>query len=175
MTNPPSPIERVRNRQITKKIMSHLSKPDTQKRFWSKVEQSGKCWNWTGNLNNGGYGVFSLLRSNWGVHRLSYHLLVGKFPAHLTIDHLCRNRRCLNPKHLEPVTLKENCLRGIGPTALNAKKKTCALGHPYVGDNLRVSKRGYRCCIKCQAIWDTKWYKRKKVHSTRKNGKWTTK
>lgn len=81
-------------------------------------------------------------------HRVAYELCIGPIPTGLTIDHLCRNTRCVNPKHLEAVTLRENILRGTGPTAHNAAKSACRRGHPFdaVKKSVRhVERRCYQC------------------------------
>lgn len=85
---------------------------DDTKRFWSKVEKTDTCWLWRGFTTKKGYGHFALGRGYKQAHRHSYELLVGKIPSHLQIDHLCRVRNCVNPDHLEPVTSRENALRG---------------------------------------------------------------
>jgi len=98
--------------------------------FWNCVEVTGNCWNWTGKANYKGYGYFSISGRRYQVHRWSYEHFVGPIPAGLTIDHLCRNRICVRPEHLEPVTNRENILRGASPTAENARKAACLRGHP---------------------------------------------
>lgn len=74
---------------------------------------------------------------------------VGPIPEGMDLDHTCRNRGCVNPEHLEPVTTQVNTLRGIGPTAENARKTHCKHGHPLEGDNLYVDPEGKRKCRAC--------------------------
>lgn len=106
---------------------------------------------WIGGTNGVGYGTFHAgkkLRTY--AHRWSYQYHVGPIPDGMHLDHLCRNPKCVNPEHLEPVTCRENLLRGVGPSALHAAKTHCPAGHPYVGDNLYVHPRkGYRVCRAC--------------------------
>jgi hypothetical protein len=94
---------------------------------------------------------------NHRVHRLVYRLLVGDIVEE-TLDHLCRNRRCVNPAHLEQTSNKINTLRGEGPTAVNARKATCRNGHSLSGENLVVSRDGKRGCRICKTAWKQRWY-----------------
>lgn len=133
-------------------------------RFWSKVNKTGTCWLWTGFKDRKGYGRFNPAhRRSAHAHRFAYEDVVGPIPDGLTIDHLCRVPGCVRPNHLEPVTMRENVLRGFGPTALNAKKRTCRHGHPYSGDNLRIAGVRYRVCRACNRRWCSEYRKRKKV------------
>lgn len=112
-------------------------------------EPNSGCWLWTGSLNPGGYAQMSINGRPRHVHRFSYEHFVGPIPAGLQIDHLCRNRSCVNPDHLEPVTQRENIMRGIAISAQNARKTHCKNGHEFTQDNTRTNKRGYRWCKKC--------------------------
>ncbi len=125
-------------------------------RFWEKVDvrelEPGACWEWTAHLMPNGYGR---LRSNGRqvyAHRLAYELLVGPIPKGLHIDHLCRNRACVNPAHLEPVTCRENAMRGVGFAPLQVQRTHCPKGHEYTKENTYVSKRGCRSCRECQCL-----------------------
>lgn len=115
--------------------------------FWSKVEKTPNgCWNWTAGRSGDGYGNFRSTRA----HRWAYERLVGPIPAGLVIDHLCRNILCVNPAHLEPVSRRENVLRGLTLPASNAAKTHCPKGHPLSGNNLYVQPRtGKRRCKTC--------------------------
>lgn len=121
-------------------------------RFMEHIQVTRNCWNWTGSKTDSGYGIFSNRKPRYKVHRYSYEIFVGKIPTGLTIDHLCRNRLCVNPSHLEPVARSENVMRGIGHGAVNIKKTHCPSGHPYSGKNLmRLTWNGrpYRKCRTC--------------------------
>lgn len=122
----------------------------TADRFWAKVEKTETCWLWRAHRLPTGYGQFYFDGQMRYAHRVAYELFVGPIPAGLTIDHLCRVRACVNPDHLEPVTNRENILRGVAPSALNARKTHCIRGHVF----LRLDTRGHRDCGKCQAIRD---------------------
>lgn len=120
-------------------------------RFLSKIQiDDNICWNYTNAKDKDGYGIFALThRKSVKAHRLSYELFKGKIPEGLTIDHLCRNRACCNPEHLECVTMKENTMRGNGITSINIKKTHCPSGHPYSGNNLKIDTDGSRSCRVC--------------------------
>lgn len=89
------------------------------------------------------------LTSVVGAHRVVYEELVGPIPDGLMLDHLCRVRHCVNPEHLEPVTNRENVLRGEGHSAKAARATHCLKGHPYAGENLRILSNGWRRCRAC--------------------------
>jgi hypothetical protein len=128
-----------------------------EERFWSKVDQSAgpaACWPWTAYRTSDGYGRFNVDRRRpEGAHRVAWRFSGGSIPDGFTLDHLCRNRSCCNPAHLDPVTSRINVLRGVGPTAQRARQTHCRQGHPLSGDNLRVDKRGYRSCRRCRTLW----------------------
>jgi hypothetical protein len=121
----------------------------------------GPCWIWTGAIRKStGYGAFTIYigpnkTRSTTPHAIAYELSIGKVPEGLQLDHLCRNRICCNPDHLEPVTPKENILRGKGLASLNAKKTHCKEGHLLSGENLHINGKGARVCMICRkASWD---------------------
>lgn len=129
-------------------------------RFWAKVDRRDEdsCWEWQGSKNAKGYARFEIGKQNGKritvqVHRFSYEEIIGDIPDGLVLDHLCRNPSCVNPAHLEPVTCRENLLRGIGFVAVNARKTHCPAGHPLSADNTLVWRRGdgrmHRKCREC--------------------------
>lgn len=126
--------------------------PDPLQRFWAKVDVRGEddCWLWTAALATGGYGLYGVDQRMKLCHRFAYELLVGPIPDGLQIDHLCRNRRCVNPSHLEPVTCRENVLRGMSRAAVNARKTHCPQGHAYDDDNTYITPVGGRNCRACK-------------------------
>lgn len=114
------------------------------------------CWNFQRYINDRGYGQLKVGSKTFKAHRYFYEVLVGKIPTDLTIDHLCRNRSCVNPKHLEVVTFGENVLRGNSGPGINRRKKRCVRGHIFSKLNTRVRKRDdgkvWRQCHACQYI-----------------------
>jgi hypothetical protein len=127
-------------------------------RFTSKftVSESG-CWEWTAFRNESGYGQYVVEKSKPGIapaklgyaHRYAYEQLVGPIPEGLHLDHLCRNPPCCNPDHLEPVTPRENVVRGISPWGVNARKTHCIHGHEF-NEQTYIAKNGARKCRPCQ-------------------------
>jgi len=131
-----------------------------ENRFWSKVDRRGddECWPWTAGQNGDGYGLFYVDRSRPKelAHRFAYELLVGPIPEGLDIDHVsesgCAMRHCMNAlAHMEPVTRRENVLRGTGLPAANALKTHCAEGHEFTPENTYVYPDGrHRECRTCK-------------------------
>lgn len=124
------------------RLMSHISK------------DQNNCWNWIGGITEG-YGIAWYKGKSWRAMRIIYILLKGDIPEGLQLDHLCRNTICVNPEHLEPVTSRENTLRGNSPARFNSEKIYCIKGHSLKGKNLHIGKpnkyhpRGQRYCVKC--------------------------
>lgn len=138
-----------------------------EERFWSKVAKAdgNGCWNWMASLNSDGYGQFTINRRPLRAHRYAYELLKDAIPAGLVLDHACRNRRCVNPDHLEPVTNRENVLRGIGLSAIGARRTQCVNGHPFDQANTRIDAHGHRICRACSAANQRRYAARKKARN----------
>ena len=138
-------------------MANRYNPPDPIPRFWAHVQKTETCWLWTaaqrggkyGVFRGGKYGVFQIRGRLVGVHRFSYELHQGPIPPGLTIDHLCRNRLCVNPAHLEAVTMRVNVLRGNTITAAAARKTYCLRGHEFTPENTARYK-SWRICRACQ-------------------------
>ena len=125
-------------------------------RIEEKIERDGSgCWIWTGTLDLAGYGrIWTGSRVTGDrtatlAHRAAWEVYVGPIPDGLVLDHLCRMPPCVNPAHLEPVTQRENVLRGDAPSAACAKRTHCPKGHPYDEENT-LHYRNKRYCIACR-------------------------
>lgn len=139
----------------------------TGARFWPKVNRHGPvpdycpslgpCWVWTGFINAAGYGRFNVGGPIRAAHRVAYELTVGSIPPNASLDHLCRVRHCVNPHHLEPVSHRENVLRGVGYMAIQARKTCCKRGHPFDDANTSLDRKGCRGCRACKAEYNRAW------------------
>lgn len=136
--------------------------PAVSDRFWSHVDKSGACWVWTG-YKSRGYGRFYMGGRRHLAHRVAYKALVGQIPEGLTIDHLCRNKPCVNPAHMEVVTRGENALRGGGGAVASANRRAkthCINGHEYTKENTRTIRNGSRQCKTCGRDQSREWWRR---------------
>lgn len=134
------------------------------KRFFNKIEKhrSSDCWLWTAGLDHKGYARF---RDDSGkkvrAHRWAYEWFRSPIPEGLHIDHLCRNRHCQNPWHMDLVTNAENQQRGL---VNQCKHKThCVNGHPLSGENLHITAKGARRCLECNRQQCREYYHRRKA------------
>lgn len=136
-------------------------------RFWGYVDKRGPddCWLWTGYKSPKGYGYFSRLGKNHRAHRVAVILAGREIPADMVCDHLCRNRDCVNPAHIEIVTNRQNVLRGVsgveGRKLYRDKEKYCVRGHERTPENTIFRNNGYRHCKLCKVITDARRYTRK--------------
>jgi hypothetical protein len=130
--------------------------PNIVQRFEGKlVPGPGDCWTWQGNRDRDGYGRFKVRGTEWRAHRWSYTYHVSDIPDGLQLDHLCRNRSCVNPHHLDPVTNKVNILRGETVTGALAAAMSCPNGHEYTEENTirlfrATEQRWSRRCRECK-------------------------
>lgn len=125
---------------------SALTREQLYAQFLEKVEKAADgCWLWTGTKYSNGYGQFKRQIA----HRYSYRYAKGEIPDGLCLDHLCRNKACVNPDHLEPVTQGEN-LRRAG----QGMQTHCPYGHEYTPENTRRSTEGHRHCRACERVRD---------------------
>lgn len=121
-----------------------------------EIDVLSGCWIWIRGISKDGYAkIYHNGKDTYG-HRVSYEHWNGKIPDKLQIDHLCRNRKCVNPKHLEVVSTQENSLRGLSPWVLNSRKTHCPQGHPYIKNKRR--------CKECKSKYKSKYKKIKKEY-----------
>jgi len=146
-------------------------KGTVEERFWAKVDRSGECWLWTASRINGKrgptYGQFGTWnpRKTWVSHRFAYELLVGPVPDGQELHHTCEVKICVNPSHLEMVTRKVHVsLQPLsGAPVLRRQKTHCPKGHSYSGDNLIISKQGFRHCRECMRLAQRRLYEKKRL------------
>jgi hypothetical protein len=124
------------------------------------------CWLWLGEINHSGYGLAYYNGRAYRAHRALYEVVNGPVPDGKQLDHLCRNRACVRPSHLEPVTNWENTLRGKNMTAENVRKTHCPRGHSYDSVRKRPGKTDARRCSTCDAA--AKARSRPKEHARRR-------
>lgn len=151
-------------RQRTRGTVELLRAPTVEGRFWAKVDRAdaAACWVWTGYRDRHGYGEFHKTvapkqRKKIRAHRMAYELLVGPIPNDCELDHLCRNKACVNPSHLEPVTHAVNMRR------YSESVTHCKYGHEYTPENTYLHPKGSRDCRACWQRERAERRKRQKV------------
>ncbi len=151
--------------------------PET--RFWAAVPAGltdDECWSWQGTTSSAGYGVFWTGDAQAKAYRWAYEHLIGPIPVGLGLDHLCHSRsttcaggntclhrRCVNPRHLEPVSNTENVMRGLSFATKNARKTRCPRGHEYDVVNTYIPPKGGRTCRTCYREYNRK--RQRRIHA----------
>ena len=132
--------------------------PVEVERLTSKFRVGDGCWEWTAGRSIYGYGRFNLRHHNRLAHAVVYEWLAGPVPEGLVLDHLCRNRGCVRPDHLEAVTNQTNILRGVGVAAQYAGRTHCSHGHEFTPENTGFCEawgKRARVCLTCRKIRNT--------------------
>lgn len=143
-------------------------------RFESKFIKKGdsECWEWIASISTPGYGQISeggRKGRNLGAHRVSYELYKGKIPNDLVVDHICRNRRCVNPNHLRLITRVENVMIGDTICAKKLAATHCSNGHEYTQNNIYLYNN-HRHCRECRKVINGNIYNKREFKSTDSNG-----
>jgi hypothetical protein len=138
----------------------------TAERFWAKVTGGNvdTCWEWTASKARGGYGRLNINGRTALAHRWAYEHLIAPIPQGLDLDHLCRNRACVNPWHLDPVTRGVNLRRG---QHWESAKTHCHHGHPFTEENTYLTPAGHRECRECRLAASRRHAPKKREYMTR--------
>lgn len=143
----PQPSPRTADTVIRSEMHRRLDGP-AETRFWPRVEVVGDCWLWRGALHRG-YGSFRGDGRSLKAYRWAWESVNGPVPAGLELDHLCRNKACVRPDHLDPVPHSVNVARGDAGGYIR-RRTHCKYGHPFAGDNLILRPTGGRDCLECR-------------------------
>jgi len=139
-----------RKKGVLRPLSAWMRRLTEAERFELKIAPGENgCIIWTGAISPAGYGQFCVDGIQVSAHRWSYQRANGPIPAGKVVDHLCRVPKCVNPSHLEVVSQQENTLRGVGPSAQNARKTHCHRGHEFSEGNTAVYENR-RICRTCQ-------------------------
>jgi hypothetical protein len=148
-----------------------LSRPPIDRLMEKVRETEDGCWQWTHYIEKSGYAKLWVDRRAVMAHRFSYEYHVAPIPAGLEIDHLCRNRACVNPYHLEPVTTAENLRRRLPWVPYQTLKTHCPEGHPYDDENTYTGSGG-RVCLICKRENARKYYERNRELTIERARQW---
>lgn len=164
--------EAATKRFCSKKCRFAFSKTLWRKRFFQRINIEDGCWIWKGVITPRGYASFYYqingVNKIISCHRAAYMDFIGSIPAGLTLDHLCRNKSCVNPSHLEPVTMRENILRSESPPARNHRKVFCQKQHEFSPQNTYVRDDGQRECRICKRAIQTVWRNKRRLERRNK-------
>lgn len=144
---------------------------DDLKRWDKSFEKTKTCWNWKAVIGSNGYGRFWAQKKLWLAHRFAFILIHKEIPSRLVIDHVCRNRLCVNPDHWRTMTSKENTLNGIGITAVRLRRNACTKGHAWDERSIEINpKTNGRQCRICRVAKHSEYLKQntETIKATRK-------
>jgi hypothetical protein len=128
---------------------------DPWDRFADKID-AGVCMEWTGAITNG-YGRFQFERKCWLAHRWVWTQLFGPIPDDMTVDHICRNTRCVDPSHLRLLPMYDNIMAGYATSAVNRRKTHCNEGHEFTPENTHIKPSGHRVCLTCKRAYERQY------------------
>jgi hypothetical protein len=137
----------------------HYTPPTPEDTFWGQIDRSDPdaCWLWDRVIGTGGYGYHNWRGRTVRAHRVSVLIDGRTIPDGMQVDHTCRTRSCINPRHLEVVTPRENKRRGNEHSGIGQYKTHCPSGHPYDETNTYTSRNGARHCRACKVARTKEW------------------